>query len=153
MCCDVGNRLLNFGLYKYVNPTINIIYTLLAIRPPPFVIPTYVHITNLKSYIRLYRLCISCVWLLLCGNCMCRYIGVSGNRWVLYLKIFWLLKLTYIYSVEWVIFLCTVHMSDILFRKCSVYVHSTRFLYNVYKLFCFCAQCIVLITLIWDLFK
>jgi hypothetical protein len=45
-----------------------------------------------------------------------------------------------IYRVESVLFLCIVHISDILWGKCSISVHSTHFRYTVWKVFCWCAQ-------------
>jgi hypothetical protein len=44
------------------------------------------------------------------------------------------------YRLESVLFVCTVHISDVPSGKCSVCVHSTHFWCTVWKVFCFCAQ-------------
>ena len=44
------------------------------------------------------------------------------------------------YGVEIVLFLCTVHISDVRSGRCSICVYSTHFWYAVWKVFCFCAQ-------------
>ena len=45
-----------------------------------------------------------------------------------------------IYRLESLIFLCTVHISDVPSGKCSVSVHSTHFWCTLWDVFCFCAQ-------------
>ena len=55
------------------------------------------------------------------------------------------------YRLESVLFLCTVHISDVPFGKCSISVHSTLFWSTVWKVFCFCAHYIFLIT-VWKVF-
>jgi hypothetical protein len=44
------------------------------------------------------------------------------------------------YRLERIMFLCTVHISDVPSGKCYVSVHSTYFWCNVWKGLCFCAQ-------------
>ena len=44
------------------------------------------------------------------------------------------------YLLESVLFLCTVHISDVPSGKCSVSVHSTHFWRTVWKVFYSCAQ-------------
>ena len=46
----------------------------------------------------------------------------------------------FIYCLENILFLCTVHISEVPPGKCSVFVHSTHLSYTVWKVFSFCAQ-------------
>ena len=45
-----------------------------------------------------------------------------------------------LYRLESVLFLCTIHISNVSPGKCNVSVHSTIFWYSVLKVFCFCAH-------------
>jgi hypothetical protein len=80
------------------------------------------------------------------GKCsVCVY---SSHFWRTVWKVFCLcLQYTFLtYRVESVLFVCTVHISNVPCGKCSVCVHSTHFWCTVWKVFCFCAQYTFLVS-------
>jgi hypothetical protein len=125
------------------------------------------YITNWKVYIRLYLLRVAYVWLLLCVNCIEMTVNhqvsfLSVSLWFVNTGIcvpsgkcsvsvhslhFWCTvwivfcfcaHYTFpMYGLESVLFLCTVHISDVLSGKCSCSVHSTHLCCTVWKILFF----------------
>ena len=104
----------------------------------------------------MYLLLVAYVWLLICVKCICWYIWVTVYQRVPFFNVvLWSVNTAYVYvwnvfyfcaqytcltyRVESVVYLCTVHISDVLSEKCSDCVHTTHFWCTVRKVFWLCA--------------